>query len=44
MDSAANRQYDCSSLARPLADDLRRPWERPAPDGATDPGPDPQGI
>ena len=28
-------------LARPLAADLRRPWERPAPPGAADPGPGP---
>ena len=31
-------------LARPLAEDLRLPWERPAPPRAADPGPRPPGI
>ena len=31
-------------LARPLAADLRRPWERPAAAGAADPGPGPPRV
>ena len=31
-------------LARPLAGDLRRPWERPAPPGRADPGPGPPRV